>query len=247
MIGVRVHGLCKCYRAGGELVQALDDVSFEAAPGAFVAVIGYSGCGKTTLFRHIAGLETPDSGNTIFRNGAGSEIVRPRLGMMFQEPRLLPWRTVRDNLALALKRTTIPDKDAAVREALSLVGLGGFMQAYPDQLSGGMAQRVALARAVCRKPELLLMDEPFGALDALTRLQLQVELARIWSHRPMTVLFITHDIGEAVALADRVLIMAQGRLVGERRVGLPRPRQVGSTDFEAVRKELMDTILAKNT
>jgi ABC-type nitrate/sulfonate/bicarbonate transport system ATPase subunit len=252
MAGVRVCGLSKRYRTGGRGVQALDNVSFEVEAGSFVAVVGYSGCGKTTLFRHIAGLEQPDSGSAEFfgrsdppgvdRSGSG----RPRLGMMFQEPRLLGWLTVRENLLLALRRTTLEDHEGAVREALEQVGLEDFGEAYPDQLSGGMAQRAALARALCRRPDLLLMDEPFGALDALTRLQLQAELARIWTMRPMTVLCITHDIGEAVILADRVLVMKAGAGVDERAVDLPRPRRWGQPEFESLRKELLDIILNNN-
>ena len=166
--------------------------------------------------------------------------------MMFQEPRLLPWLTIRENLLLALRRTELGDHERAVAEALGQVGMRGFAEAYPDQLSGGMAQRAALARALCRRPDLLLMDEPFGALDALTRLQLQVELARIWAARPMTVLCITHDIGEAVTLADRVLVMAGGRIVDDKPVPLARPRRAGQPRFEALRGDILDFILTNN-
>lgn len=249
MIDIRVSSLEKTYRTGGKAVRALDGVTFQVDAGAFVAVIGYSGCGKTTLFRHIAGLEAPDSGGVSFSGDfadSADSAGLPRLGMMFQEPRLLPWLTVRDNLLLALKRVCLPDRKALVDEALSQVGLASFDQAYPDQLSGGMAQRTALARTLCRKPALLLMDEPFGALDALTRLLLQDELARIWSERPMTVLFITHDIAEALTLADRILIMAQGRIVKDREVSLSRPRRSGSPELEHLKQEFLETILNKN-
>ena len=165
---------------------------------------------------------------------------------MFQEPRLLPWLTVRENLLLALRRARGADNGATVLETLRQVGLGEFSEAYPDQLSGGMAQRVALARALCRRPQLLLMDEPFGALDALTRLQLQVELARLWAAHPMTVLCITHDVGEALILADRVLVMREGRLIQDRAVPLPRPRKWGDPAFEALRGDLLEMILQNN-
>lgn len=246
MIGIQVSDLTKTYRTSNQRIQALDRVTFRVEPGAFVALIGYSGCGKTTLFRHIAGLERPDRGETSFY-GSGSPPIGqcPGVGMMFQEPRLLAWLTVRQNLLLALRRTSIQNPLAAVEKSLKQVGLGDFGSAYPDQLSGGMAQRVALARALCREPPLLLMDEPFGALDALTRAQLQEELVRIWVGRPMTVLFITHDISEAVALADRVLIMAEGRVVGDRRVPFPRPRQGSDPEVDRLRKDILETILNK--
>ncbi|WP_415713449.1 ABC transporter ATP-binding protein [Maridesulfovibrio sp.] len=244
MIGIRVWEISKCYRTGDRSVQALDGVTFQVEPGSFVAVIGYSGCGKTTLFRHIAGLEKPDSGIVSFLNHRSQAVPdRPRLGMMFQEPRLLSWLTIQDNLLLALRRTSLDNHERSVSEALLQVGMQEFSQAYPDQLSGGMAQRVALARALCRKPELLLMDEPFGALDALTRLQLQMELARIWAENPMTVLCITHDIGEAVTLADRVLVMADGRIVRDCPVDLPRPRSPGQPGFENLKADILDFIL----
>ncbi len=238
MVGITVSGLRKAYHTGERHVHALDGVSFQVQMGAFLALIGYSGCGKTTLFRHIAGLEQPDSGSIVF-----SGHKRPRLGMMFQEPRLLPWLTVRENLLLALRRTTLEDHESVVHEALVQVGLADCGRSYPDQLSGGMAQRVALARALCRQPDLLLMDEPFGALDALTRLQLQAELSGILGRRRMTVLCITHDISEAVTLADRVLVMAAGRIVADRPIPLPRAREAGHPEFEQLKKQLLQTIL----
>ncbi len=244
MIEVQVTKVSKCYRTGGRSIQALDKVEFHIESHSFVAVVGYSGCGKTTLFRHIAGLEKPDSGTITFVDqNVQAKTARPRLGMMFQEPRLLPWFTIHENLMLALRRTQQDNPQQAVNDALKLVHMDDFALAYPDQLSGGMAQRVALARALCRTPNLLLMDEPFGALDALTRLQLQAELTHIWTKHPMTVLCITHDIGEAVSLADRILIMSEGCIVDDRPVTLSRPRCLGGFQFEAMRRDILNFIL----
>ena len=246
MVSLEATGLTKTYRAGRREIRALDGVSFRIEAGAFVALIGRSGCGKTTLFRHIAGLEQPDQGRTAYQGDPlGGDNNRPKLGMMFQEPRLLPWLSVRRNLLLALRRTGSADPEGTVTKALGQVGLTGFGRAYPDQLSGGMAQRAALARALCRQPDLLLMDEPFGALDALTRLQLQEELARIWADRPMTVLFITHDITEAIALADRVLIMDRGRLIDDKTIDLARPRQSGAPRFGRLKQDILNTVFHK--
>lgn len=206
---------------------ALDGVSLTVAEGEFLAIIGPSGCGKSTLLRLLAGLEQPISGQVRLR---GQPLTAPRreIGFVFQRATLMPWRTVLDNIMLPLQINHTDPRQALTkaREWVTLVGLDGFADAYPAQLSGGMQQRVALARALIHEPSLLLLDEPFGALDALTRERMNGELLRIWDRRRVTVVMVTHSITEALFLADRVLVMAPrpGRIRAEFPVTLPRPR-----------------------
>jgi sulfonate transport system ATP-binding protein len=205
----------------------LDDLDLEIAPGEFVALIGTSGSGKTTLLRIIGGIDTGSSGQL----RAPSERA-----IVFQSHRLLPWSQVWSNVALGLRGREVRERAIA---ALDQVGLAAHADAYPKTLSGGESQRVALARALIRRPRLLLLDEPFGALDALTRLKAQALVARLWSeHRP-AVLLVTHDVDEAILLADRVVLLADGRIVDHVRVDLPRPRTVGSPTFVELRQRLL--------
>ncbi len=245
MIGVTLKALSKSYCTGGTTVQALDAVDITIKAGDFVAVVGYSGCGKTTLLRHIAGIEQPDSGTINFdQSGEWQQQDRARLGVVFQEPRLLPWLTVTANVELALHGSSPAIRQQKSAEALTLVGLEDFAAAYPRELSGGMEQRVALARALCREPHLLLLDEPFGALDALTRTILQRELATICSRQLMTVLFITHDIGEAVQLADRVIIMRAGCITDQIDIQLQRPRAEDDPRLIPLRQDILNLIIS---
>lgn len=210
-------------------VHALEGVSLIAWPGEFVTLVGPSGCGKSTLLRILAGLIRPSRGQVRF---AGEPLhgPRPDIGIVFQHANLMPWRTVLANVRLPLEIAGVPrrEADARARAMLQLVGLEGFENAYPRQLSGGMQQRVALARALVRSPRLLLLDEPFGALDALTRERMNLELLRIWTHHRQTAVMVTHSIPEAVFVSDRVLVMTPrpGRIAGEVVVDLPRPRQL---------------------
>jgi NitT/TauT family transport system ATP-binding protein len=217
-------------------VHALDNVSLAAADREFVALLGPSGCGKSTLLKLIAGL-IPASSGTIRVNGQPITGPTPSIGIVFQSPLLMAWRTVLQNvlLQIEIRDLRVADYRAAARDLIRLVGLDGFEDAHPHQLSGGMQQRVGLCRALIHDPDLLIMDEPFGALDAMTREQMNAELQRIWIERRKTVLFITHSISEAVYLADRVLVMSPrpGRLVGEIAVDLPRPRTVATTELPA--------------
>lgn len=213
---------------GRQTVQALDGVNFEVDDGEFVCIVGPSGCGKTTLFRIIAGLEAPTSGAVRL---AGDVVTGPGTdrGMVFQEYGLFPWRTVKGNVAFGLEQQGVPeaDREQRVAEMLSLVGLTEFADAYPKELSGGMKQRVGIARALAVDPEILLMDEPFGSVDAQTRSMLHEELLSVWAETEKTVLFVTHDVAEAVTLADRVVVMAAnpGRVAEVVDVGLERPRE----------------------
>lgn len=203
-------------------LEALDSASFAVQPRQFVCVLGPSGSGKSTLLRILAGLLKPSAGTYTFAGG------QPRIGMVFQQANLMPWRTALENITLPLELQGLPAEQARARarELVELVGLQGFESAWPGELSGGMAQRVALARALVHDPDLLLLDEPFGSLDALTRERMWGELSRIWQARRKTVLMVTHSIGEALFLADRVLVLTQrpGRIKLDLKVDLPRPR-----------------------
>jgi sulfonate transport system ATP-binding protein len=232
----------KSFAAGAGAFVAVEDVSLSVSAGEFVAIVGASGCGKSTILRMIAGLEMPDRGE--IRTGgkriAGTGLDR---GLVFQEPRLMPWLTVEQNIALALQNVpwSAEQRRAVIEEHIALVGLSGFAQAYPRQVSGGMAQRVAIARGLVARPEILLLDEPFGALDALTRVRLQGELQRIWQAESITMLLVTHDVEEAVFLADRVVVMSPrpGRISAIESVPLPRPRDRASPDFVALKSVIL--------
>ncbi len=202
-------------------LQALERVSFEVCPREFVAVLGPSGSGKSTLLRIVAGLLPPTSGEVNFRH-----LQQPKIGMVFQQANLMPWRTVLENIMLPLELDGDADAMSRARELIELVGLGGFESNWPRELSGGMAQRVAIARALIHDPDLLLLDEPFGSLDALTRERMWTELSRIWQARQKTVIMVTHSISESLFLADRVLVLTArpGRLKLDLKVDLPRPR-----------------------
>ncbi|NPA93109.1 MAG: ABC transporter ATP-binding protein [Chloroflexi bacterium] len=209
----------------GGTLEVLRDVSFEVAPQAFLAVVGPSGCGKSTLLRVLAGLLQPSRGEVSFPAHQGS---RPKVGLVFQKANLMPWRTVLRNITLPLELKGVPTEEAVrrAREMIARIGLEGFEDTLPRDLSGGMAQRVALARALIHEPDLLLLDEPFAALDALTRERLWDELLHIWRQERKTVVMVTHSVTEALLLADRVLVLsarpATVRL--DMQVDLPRPR-----------------------
>jgi NitT/TauT family transport system ATP-binding protein len=201
----------------GRVLPVLDDVSFNVAPGEFVALLGPSGCGKSTLLRLIAGLEPPRSG-VVREDGDLITGPWPSRVVVFQDPTLFPWRTVWNNVALGLEAQGIlRTQRRRVDAALELVGLSGFRDAYPHQLSGGMAQRVALARALVQEPRLLLLDEPFAALDALTRIRMHVLVKELVARHQPGVLLVTHDVDEAIALADRILVMRNGVIASEHR------------------------------
>ena len=225
----------------GRPVEVLGDISLDIGENAFVSLVGRSGCGKTTLLNILAGLEAPTSGSVAI---AGRPIRGPGegQGVVFQQHALFPWLTAEENVAFGCRKRPIPkaEKQAIAAELLALVGLSDAARKYPRELSGGMQQRVAIARALALDPDILLMDEPFGALDELTRIELQEELLRIWQARRKTVVFVTHSISEALILSDRIILLAPhpGRIARDIAVDLPRPRVRSDPRFAA----LYDTI-----
>ena len=228
-VAIAINGASMVYTTRGERLHALSDISLAIAEGEFVSLIGPSGCGKSTLLRVIADLLQPSAGR-VEVHGKPAEVARRErnYGRVFQSPVLYDWRTVERNVQLPLELMGVPKKERAARsrELLALVGLEDFGKRYPWQLSGGMQQRVAIARALSFRPSILLMDEPFGALDEMTRERLNMELLNIWSRTGTTVVFVTHSISEAVFLSDRVVIMTPrpGRIEHVVDVHLPRPR-----------------------
>jgi NitT/TauT family transport system ATP-binding protein len=243
-----IENLTKTYGAGDKLVTALDNVRMDVRDGEFAVVVGPSGCGKSTLLNIVAGLESPGQGQVELD---GAPIVGPgaQRGMVFQSYTLFPWLTVRKNVEFGLRIKGLPQSERTeiARRYVNLVGLSEFENALPKELSGGMKQRVAIARVLANKPRMLLMDEPFGALDAQTRLLLQELLLDVWRKEQATVLFITHDIDEAILLGDRVFVMSKrpGRIVEEVRIDLERPRDhtlTVSPRFAELKKRVMDRL-----
>ncbi|OWJ79688.1 ABC transporter [Haematobacter genomosp. 1] len=238
---IEVSGVSHQFDLEGAPLAVLDDVSFSVDPGAFVALLGPSGCGKSTLLRLIAGLDHPAAGH-IRVDGAEVGDPDPSRILVFQDPTLFPWRTVWANVALGLEAQGILKSEGhRVDAAIRLVGLSGFEAAYPHQLSGGMAQRVALARALVNRPNLLLLDEPLGKLDSLTRLAMQAELVRLWEQTGLTAVLVTHDVEEAVFLAQRVLVFGPrpARIVADLAVDLPYPRRRGDPRLAELRHEAL--------
>ena len=237
---IELRQVTKSYRTlQDEDLLALQDVSFDIAKGEFVSIVGTSGCGKTTLLKIVAGL-IPRSGGEVLIGGSSVEGPRRDIGFVFQQPILLPWRTVLENTMLPIEVMGLPLDQYRERahEILDMVGLTGFADRYPFELSGGMQQRVSITRALVYEPDVLLMDEPFGALDAMTRESMNLELLRIWSKSDKTVLFVTHSISEAIFLSDRVVTLTPcpGRLVDTVQVDLPRPRRLDLMQTEAFGK-----------
>jgi NitT/TauT family transport system ATP-binding protein/sulfonate transport system ATP-binding protein len=238
---ITIKGVTKRFSVGEDEIEALAPIDLSIQSGQFVCMIGASGCGKSTLLRIIAGFEEPTTGVVSVK---GSKVIGPGSdrGMVFQDYALFPWMTVRDNIAFGPRqRGFSKDRIAAITsEYLKLVGLEQFASRFPNQLSGGMKQRVAIARVLANDANILLMDEPFGALDALTREQLQKELLQIWQRTGVTIIFVTHSVEEAVMLSDRILVMSAGpgRIDTDMQIELSRPRDVSSPEFNTIRRDV---------
>ena len=250
---IALNGISKIFTTRRGDVHALDDVNLSIRRKEFVCLLGPSGCGKSTILALIAGLAKPSVGAVTVDGRSVDEARRNnRIGLVFQDAVLLPWRTANENVSLPLEVLKIPrqERNDKIKAALALVGLTGFERRFPHELSGGMRQRLGIARALSFDPQVLLMDEPFGALDAITRDNMSIELLRIWEHRQKTVVFVTHSISEAVYLSDRVVVMTPrpGRIAGIVENLLPRPRPLhirDSSEFIALSRQLRDLLGAE--
>lgn len=245
---LEMEGISKTFETDEQSVLALDDVSISLAENEFVTLVGTSGCGKSTLLSIAAGLQPASAGEVLVDGASVTGPGRDR-GVVFQSYTLFPWLNAQENIEFALRGEPLSASERSEQsmEHLKLVGLEDFANKYPNQLSGGMQQRVAIARALSYRPEILLMDEPFGALDALTRQLMQELLTKIWEQHKLTVLFVTHDVEEAVYISDRVLVMTNrpGKIKKEVKVDLPRPRSyemVGTPEFGALYAEVLESI-----
>lgn len=243
LFGIRTEGLALAYANGRRPVDGLSAV-FPA--GEVTALLGRSGCGKTTLLKAFAGLLKPSAGRFAFAAEKTEETAeaKPVVGLVFQEPTLLPWKTAKENVMLALLHEPQAEAERRAMEALSLAGLADRADDYPESLSGGQQQRVGFARALARKPDILLMDEPFGALDALTRAELQAESIRIFERARMTVVMVTHDVREAVRMADRLAVLSAGKLIFEEAVDAPKPRRIGDPVCTALEERVLGILMA---
>jgi len=244
MAGIRIVNLTKTYEINGHKINALSGVNLEIDDKSFVTVVGRSGCGKTTLLSVLCGLKEKSQGQIYYTDGNGENTIsKPKISMVFQEPRLMPWLTVWENIAFSIRKEDPVIKRCKVDKYLDLLGLTKFKNAYPHQISGGMAQRVALGRTLCYDPEIILMDEPLGALDAFTRQNLQDEIVKLFINDEKTVIFVTHDVDEAVLLGQNVVILEKGMVKKQIEVDLPYPRFRDSEKFFKYRQEILKAIM----
>lgn len=240
---ISIRGLTKVYPRGSDELRVLAGIDLDVAAGEFVCLLGPSGCGKSTLLNVVGGFEPPTSG-TVEIDGAPVTGPSPRRVFVFQEYGIFPWATTWENVSLGLHDRPHDEQERLTRRYVDLVGLSGFETSYPHELSGGMRQRVALARALAVTPDVVYMDEPLGALDSLTRLQMRGELLRLWRSEEMTILFVTHDVDESIQLADRVVVMSPrpGRIADVVHVTMPHPRDVGSAEYGRVKNRLYELL-----
>jgi NitT/TauT family transport system ATP-binding protein/sulfonate transport system ATP-binding protein len=247
---LKISGLSKYFDVPGGTVEALHDINLTINKSEFVCLIGASGCGKSTLLRIIAGFEKESAGR-IETYGAPITGPGPERGMVFQDFALFPWLTVKQNIGFGPRQRGLPKQkiDEIAEHYTAMVGLTQFADYYPSQLSGGMKQRVAIARVLANDVDIMLMDEPFGALDALTREQMQQELLEIWERSKATIIFVTHSVEEAVVLADRVVVMTAGpgRIEHDSQIELARPRDVSAIDFNQMRRDITERITSHLT
>ena len=245
MNAVSIHNVSMVFpgKRNGDSIQVLENINAEVAHGEFVCIVGPSGCGKSTLLNIVAGFIDASSGDVIVE---GEPVLGPdpRRIFVFQENGVFPWLNVHENVGFGLRRIGATERDRIIARYIDMVGLTGFENAYPHELSGGMRQRVEIARALAANPDIIYMDEPFGALDFLTRLKMRADLIRIWQSEKKTILFVTHDIEEAVQLADRVLVMSPrpGRIIEVVDVDLPRPRHLDSSGYLEKRDRIFDVM-----
>jgi ABC-type nitrate/sulfonate/bicarbonate transport system ATPase subunit len=238
---LEVKNLNKRFRSHNQDLTVLNDINLTVQPGEFISIIGSSGCGKTTFLRLVVGLEKDYEGEILLDGKRLNGPDRNR-GVVFQDHRLLPWLTIEKNVGLGLKNAKTKESIQTIQEHIELVGLKGFEKNYPHQLSGGMSQRAAIARALVNRPEILLLDEPLGALDALTRMYMHQELERIWKKEGITMIMITHDVDEAIYLSDRIVVMSSrpGTIKKIIPVPLARPRDRASYDFVKIKEEVLE-------
>lgn len=247
MAGLIIKNLSKTFHINDKKVKALNDINLSINNESFTAIVGKSGCGKTTLLKIICGLEKQTTGELEFTHCNENNHNSKRVGIVFQEPRLMPWLTVEQNMAFPIvKNKNNSDIHEIVNKYLSMLGLEKFKDAYPSQISGGMAQRVSLGRTLCYNPEIILMDEPFGALDAFNRRKLQNEFINIFREYKKTIIFVTHDVEEAVYLGQDIVIMDEGSIIEQIPVPLDYYRDTTSSEFLRLREEILNSILLKN-
>ena len=242
MAGVELCNLSKHFLLGERIISAVQSVTTTISHGSFTVIVGKSGCGKTTLLRLLGGLEELTEGQIHWTDIEKQQLL-PKIGFVFQEPRLMPWLTVYENMAFSLDKSLLSEAvTTIVNPILNQLGLESFRDAYPAQLSGGMAQRVSLGRTLCYDPDLILMDEPFGALDYFTRKKLQHEMVELFLLQKKTVIFVTHDVSEAIYLGQRILVMDEGRIVKEIPIEMSYPRNLASSDILNIQTEILESL-----